>query len=287
MFNKGLIIPIMLSFFFTSCKVKETFLKESFITSDGTYKKLEEFIQLSQPADLIKHVSDIQVYKLVFTEQYFINNGVLQVATIPANSKATTENYIGIQGHRQVLYLVKLIDRETRQYAVTISDTVTGDDKTVMRDTSIVKGTALVFYSMKLTADGDHIGFNSIKAGNVSRKRRSNTDTTFIEAADLVYDIEVENDVETRVKRPALSRSEKRKLFYSRNRYDYQLRITGIKRNEAERYLFVFSQDTEDRLVLEKVVSRHENKIGGSNYLVYKLDEVMPDKQKLEFNLIK
>jgi hypothetical protein len=51
--------------------------------------------------------------------------------------------------------------------------------------------------------------------------------------------------------------------------------------------LFILDENTDQSIKLAKVLAQYPNKVGGKDYLVYDLREVMPDKDVLKFNILK
>jgi hypothetical protein len=271
MSNRVFYFSILVSLIFSSCKVHEQFLNEAYIKSDSTYKQLNQIIgqMLPIPPDLSHVTQSKKVYKLTFTEQYFANNGILQRATLPSQTKAKTETYLGFMGHSEVLYLVKL------------TDTIFTQNR---NDFELF--TTFIFYSLKLDANGACIGYNPVRIGSMRKEKKSNNSDEMIDVISFRYDIKLVNDKATRKPRPLMSRAEKRQLFYKPNAYSYQLKATKLVKSDSP-VLFILDENTDQSIKLAKVLAQYPNKVGGKDYLVYDLREVMPDKDVLKFNILK
>jgi len=271
MLNKSFYSGILVLVLLCSCKVHEQFLNEAYIKNDSTYAQINQLIGKMSPIPPdLSHVSQSKtVFKLVFTEQYFANNGILQRATLPSQTKAKTETYLDFMGHSEVLYLVKLTDTIFTQ----------------SRNNPEVF-TTFVFYSLKLDANGACIGYNPVRIGTMRKEKKSNNSSETMDVISFRYDVKLTNDKATRKIRPLMSREDKRQLFYKPNAYSYQLKATKIIRSETP-VLFILDKNNEQIIELAKVLAQYPNKVGGKDYLIYDLKEVMPDKDVLKFNILK
>ena len=213
------------------------------------------------PADLKHFKGTRKIYRLVLTDQLFENNGILQRASLSTETTAETENYLGIKGHKQMLYLVKFTDTFKKA------------------------NNAYIFYSLKFDVTGTCIGYKPIKAGSSRREKKDNAGKDSVDVISLMYEIEVEPNDKT-IRKQNFTHEEKKKLFYKPSRYAYEMKIMDIILSKSP-VLFILNPNTTDFIEVEKIMVQYPNKIGGKDFLLYNLVEVMPDNQTLKFNILK
>jgi hypothetical protein len=254
--------------FLMLCACKSTILPNYTFVKDGFGKQFPEFMKLHPEIDLYRNFDRRKVYKLVFEEKFVDNRSIRQTANLPKEAPIETENYFDPKGNYQELYLVKY---EDTLMGKTRSPEVKKQHDTLMVVNSqeldtIFYRSMFIFYSFKFNAKKECIGAAPIRIGKMGRYLKNNTSDSLAQyiALDHVVDVQAE------------------KIQGQDDKYNFK--IGSIKKNK-EPVWFILSVNTDERVVVSKIVSNHKNKIGGQKPLIYDM-KIIPGGKLLEFKRV-
>lgn len=247
---------------FSACS-KDLLLDSRFVKKDQLGTLLPEFMKQNKGIDLYKDFQKRKIYRIVFEEKFVNNNSIRQKDNLPKETPLPTENYYNARGNYQELYLVR--------YEKTYPDTIDRIEirkendilvSTIKKIDTVYTETMFVFYSFKFDAEKKCIGAAPIRIGKMSTYSESNGKYLPANSIRLNYEVTMKK----------------------KKGSDTELEIAAVKKSK-EPIQFVLSKNTDEHIVVSRIVAQHNNKIGGEKPLIFDMEKmrIMPGSKGLEF----